>query len=50
MAKVMNADVEERTEGGLVVTKREDEEVVSFSAETPAACMGGALHSSGFSK
>jgi len=53
MAKVMNADVEERTEGGLIVTKREDEDVVSFSAEMPATGMGGlggAVHSAGFSK
>jgi hypothetical protein len=46
--------VEDRTEGGLVVTKREDDDVVSFSAEMPADCaddgMGGALHSFGFSK
>jgi len=53
MAAVMNADVEKRTEGGLVVTKREDEDVVSYSAEDPAAAMGGmggAVHSAGFTK
>jgi hypothetical protein len=42
MAKVMNPDVEQRTDGGLIVTKREDEEVVSFAAEMPADAMGAA--------
>jgi hypothetical protein len=56
MAAVMNADVENRTEGGLVVTKREDDSVLSYSAEDPAAMMGGmggfggAVHSSGYAK
>jgi hypothetical protein len=54
MVKVMNANVEERTEGGLVVTKREDEDVVSFSAAMPAddmdAATEDAVHYSGFSK
>ena len=58
METVMAADVEKRTEGGLVVTQREDDNVVSYSAEEPAAMggMGGmgsfgsAVHSSGFAK
>jgi hypothetical protein len=56
MADVMSADVETRTEGGLVVTKREDANVLSYSAAEPAAAMGGmggfggAVHSSGYAK
>ncbi len=56
MAAVMAADVEKRTEGGLVVTQREDENIISYSAEEPDAAMGGmggfggAVHSSGFAK